>query len=135
MQGGEIVEFDTSSPVTYRELLVGATAKGRIFGYLFLPQPTGKKPPIVVISIGSRASSPAVRISTAGRLRKSDSQPLLSTVLGRVASAKRHRGRGGCRWPDRPPMRYMLSHISETTRALTAAESVFLAIRAAATLP
>jgi dienelactone hydrolase len=54
MQGGEIVEFDTSSPVTYRELLVGATAKGRIFGYLFLPQPTGKKPPIVVISIGSQ---------------------------------------------------------------------------------
>jgi dienelactone hydrolase len=54
MRGGEIVEFDTSSPVTYRELLAGATAKERIFGYLFLPKPTGKKPPLVVVSIGSQ---------------------------------------------------------------------------------
>jgi dienelactone hydrolase len=54
MQGGEIVEFNTSAPVTYRELLAGLPAEDRIFGYLFLPRPTGAKPPLVVISIGSQ---------------------------------------------------------------------------------
>ncbi len=54
MQGGEIVEFNTSAPVTYRELLAGMPAEEHIFGYLFLPNSAGAKPPLVVISIGSQ---------------------------------------------------------------------------------
>lgn len=54
MQGAEIVEFNSSAPVTYRDLLAGAPATESIFGYLFLPKADGKKPPLVVISIGSQ---------------------------------------------------------------------------------
>jgi dienelactone hydrolase len=54
MQGGEIIMFKTSAPVTYRELLAGLPAKEGIFGYLFMPKPTAAKPPLVVISIGSQ---------------------------------------------------------------------------------
>ena len=55
MLGAETIEFQTTSPVTYRELLAGTSAPAeRIVGYLFLPSDGVTKPPLVVISIGSQ---------------------------------------------------------------------------------
>jgi dienelactone hydrolase len=56
VEGAEKIEFKTTNPVAYRELMnpVPRGTKSTIHGYLFRPRNAPAKMPIVVISIGSR---------------------------------------------------------------------------------
>jgi dienelactone hydrolase len=55
MLGGETVVFKSCSPATYKALLAGApSASEEICGYLSMPDKSGGKLPLVVISIGSQ---------------------------------------------------------------------------------